>query len=93
MIVFALLGAVIVGFAGGLLVNMRQTAKQAIATHLRQLGLTKDAAKRYRDAAKILHDLTYVSDLEQLVPVLPAPMRKRVETWLAEHRKSVEEGK
>lgn len=56
--------------------------------------LDKGAAHRYRQAARILHDLIYLDDLSaKNVPVLPNALKLRIEAWLESHEKAIKEGK
>lgn len=56
--------------------------------------LDKSAAQRYRQAARILHDLIYLSDLSaKEVPMLPNAIQTRIEAWLTAHENALKEGK
>lgn len=45
---------------------------------------------RYREAAKIFDNLIHVQDLSAPeFPALPSSIQKRVESWLAGHRKDI----
>lgn len=79
-------------FAAGLLVGA--TAER----HLNQMRdngpLDKNAAKRYRAAARIMHDLLYVDDLSTPnIPTLPGAIKSRIEAWLTSHNESIQKGK
>lgn len=92
MIVAVILMAIValaVGFFVGLSIDSRNTAKELLRTY----GIDRGTVKRYRAAAQLIHDLVYVNDLSGDLPVLPAPLQKRAEAWLSDHRESIEKGK
>lgn len=80
--ILALSLAVVVAFAGGLLMG----ADYAKTRALRRLGLTRRSARLYREAASILADLAVTDRLDE-VNVLAPQVRERVNKWLANHRK------
>lgn len=79
-------------FILGLGLGLHMKAKQEIRSLFAEAGLTIDTARRYRTAAKILHDLVYINDLDGPVPVLPPEMQTRVEDWLREHNDAIHKG-
>lgn len=88
VLVLVALVSFVVGVVAGLTHNARAEVRKGLAAE----GLSSGAARRYRTAARILHDLVHVNDLDELMCVLPSPMQKRVEGWLNEHNTAIRNG-
>lgn len=83
-----LFAVVIVGvYVCGVAVGRRASFR----AHLRDMGLTRDSAKLYRSAVKILYRLAQTVDLDGAMAgdCLSDETRQQVTNWVTTHRKEI----
>ena len=78
----------VLGFICGVNVANKGQLRQA----LREAGFTKDSAKLYARAAKILRRLDSLTQLDgdMAVDILSDTTKKQVSDWLADYRKGLD---
>ncbi len=89
VLLIALVGALGLGGAFWMGVALATTVK--VREALREVGLSKETAKLYGRAAKILNRLAQVTDLDGAFAgdVLSEETRKQVTEWVTDYRKQV----
>lgn len=83
------LAAILIGtFYAGLVVGAIAQARRG----LRELGFTKESAKLYHRAAKILNRLVNVTELDGdfAADILSEETKKIINGWVADYRKEIE---
>jgi hypothetical protein len=81
-------GALMFTFAAGAIIAGRATTTQ----HLKAFGLTKESAKLYQRAARILDRMQRVTEFDKdlSADILSDTTKRLVAEWLADYRKQIE---
>ena len=75
---------------GGITTAYWMGTQVAVSRYRRLTGIDRQTWKRYREAAKLLHDLEFAGDIDDQLTIIPPALFKRVSDWNANHRKAIE---